>query len=211
MRKLITAALLLASAAVPAAAVPPGFTMERTGSVKDFDYFRGGWETVQHKLASGAGASGKWDDFPGRLCMRPYLDGGATVDELDMPTRGISGLTLRTFDKVKRQWSIYWVSSTSGRLDPVPVVGGFTGRRGEFYAEDRIGERPVKVRYLWLLKDRDHARWEQALSFDNASWVTNWTADFRRADASKVCSEGRPIRGAARASALQPAAKGHAR
>ncbi len=58
--------------------------------------------------------------------MALYLDGAATVDELYFPTKGWSGLTLRTFDKDKRQWSIYWVSSATGRLDP-PVVGGFDG------------------------------------------------------------------------------------
>jgi len=46
--------------------------------------------------------------------MRLYLDGMATVDELYMPTRGIAGLTLRTFDPAKRQCSIYWVSSATG-------------------------------------------------------------------------------------------------
>jgi hypothetical protein len=175
--------------------VPPGFTMARTGSPHDFDYFRNAWNTNQHRLVGEPGSSdAKWQDFPGVLCMSPYLDGHATVDELYFPTLKRGGLTLRTFDHVKRQWSIYWVSSETGRLDPVPVVGGFQGNRGEFYAEDQINGRPVKVRYLWILKDRDHARWEQALSYDNATWHTNWAADFTRADPARVCSEGRPIR-----------------
>ena len=57
-------------------------------------------------------------EFPATLCMTPYLDGTATVDELSMPARGIAGLTLRTYDPAKRQWSIYWLSSATGRLDP---------------------------------------------------------------------------------------------
>ena len=44
-----------------------------------------------------------------------------------------------------------------GRLDPVPVVGGFQGNRGEFYAADHDNGRPVKVRYTWEIRDRDHA------------------------------------------------------
>jgi len=43
--------------------------------------------------------------------------GEATVDELYFPTKGWAGLTVRTFDLEKRQWSIYWISSASGRMD----------------------------------------------------------------------------------------------
>ena len=167
--------------------------MERTGSIDDFDYFEGGWTTVQHREVTAADGAKSWQDFPATLCAQPYLEGGATVDELVMPTRKQRGLTLRTFDKEKRQWSVYWMNSTTGRLDPIPVVGGFDGPRGEFYAQDTVGGRPAKVRYLWTIKDRDHARWEQALSFDDKSWETNWTADFTRGDAAKLCRSGRPV------------------
>jgi hypothetical protein len=117
-----------------------------------------------------------------------------TVDELYLPTKNSAGLTLRTFDVQKRQWSIYWVSSMTGKLDPIPVVGGFQGDRGEFYAQDEDNHRPVKVQYTWDKIDRDHARWQQAFSYDNRTWETNWTADFTRADASTTCNSGRPKR-----------------
>ncbi len=101
---------------------------------------------------------------------------------------------MRTFDLEKRQWSIYWGSSTTGTLDSVPVVGGFEGNRGEFYAEDRDSGRPIRVLYLWTILDHDHARWEQAFSYDNQSWETNRRADFSRSDPSKLCEHGRPKR-----------------
>jgi hypothetical protein len=126
--------------------------------------------------------------------MTPYLRGLATVDELYMPSSGKAGLTLRTFDVGKRQWSIYWVNSATGRLDPVPVVGGFDGSRGEFYAVDEDNHRPIKVRYLLTRIDHEHARWEQAYSYDDRTWETNWIADFERADASKLCENGQPRR-----------------
>jgi len=174
--------------------VPPGFSTTRTGNVDDFAYFAGGWITKQRRLKARGIGSKEWEEFPATLCMTPYLGGMVTVDELDMPTMGHAGLTLRTFDIEKRQWSIYWVSSTSGRLDPVPVVGGFQGNRGEFYAVDEDNHRPVKVRYVWNKIDHDHARWEQAFSYDNRTWETNWTADFERADSAKTCENGRPKR-----------------
>jgi len=168
--------------------------MNRTGEVHDFDYFAGAWTTEQHKLKSRGTGSTEWDDFPGTLCMTPYLGGAATVDELWFPSKGTAGLTLRTFDPASRQWSIYWVNSKLGRLDPVPTVGGFSGDRGEFYALDNDNGRPVKVRYLWRKIDRDHARWEQAFSYDDRTWETNWTADFTRADAAVTCDQGHPRR-----------------
>src|SRR5689334_11460842 len=129
--------------------VPPGYSSTRTGSVHDFDYFVGGWTTRQRRLKARGVGSNDWEEFPGNLCMSLYLDGMATVDELYFPTKSSSGLTLRTFDPDKRQWSIYWVSSATGKLDPIPVVGGFEGDRGEFYAEDQDKGRPIKVRYMW--------------------------------------------------------------
>lgn len=182
--------LVMACAVAPAVAAPPGFTMERTGARTDFDYFSGGWTTVQRRLQP----DGNWNSFPGTLCKTPYLEGGATVDELYFPTLRRSGLTLRLYDPKARQWSIYFVSSTTGRLDPIPVVGGFEGPRGEFYASDTVDGKPVKVRYLWTLADKNHARWEQAFSYDDKTWQTNWIADFTRGDAAKLCEQGQPRR-----------------
>jgi len=180
------------------ASVPPGYTVTHTGGVHDFDYFQGGWTTRQRRLRSRGVGSNDWEEFPANLCMALYLDGMATVDELYFPTKGWSGLTVRTFDLTKRQWFIYWVSSASGKMEP-PVVGGFEGNHGEFYGEDNDNGRPVKVRFIWNKLDQDHARWEQAFSYDNEKWETNWTADFTRADTSRVCEAGRPKRSAYKA------------
>ena len=188
------AALAFAGGAAAQDGAPPGFTMERTGSVHDFDYFEGAWTTVQHRLRTRTPGSNDWEDFPGTLCMTPYLAGAATIDELYFPTRGVAGLTVRLFDREHRQWAIYWVNSTIGRLDPIPVVGGFDGDRGEFYARDTLNGRPIKVRYLWTIIDHDHARWEQAFSFDDRTWETNWTAAFTRADPVALCERGQPRR-----------------
>jgi hypothetical protein len=190
----VLATLTACAAAGPAASLPPGYSLQRTGGAHDFDYFVGGWKTTQRKLRARGVGSDDWEEFPASLCMALYLDGNATVDELYMPTRRIAGLTLRTFDRAAHRWSVYWISGATGQLDPIPVVGGFDGDRGEFYAEDKDGDRPVKVRYLWRKIDGDHARWEQAFSYDDRTWETNWTADFLRADAGETCPGGRPRR-----------------
>ena len=89
-------------------------------------------------------------------------------------------MTLRTFDTAKRQWSIYWVNSRLGTMLP-PVVGGFSGNRGEFVGDDDDDGRPVKVVYRWAKLGLDAAHWEQAFSYDGgATWETNWVMDLAR-------------------------------
>jgi hypothetical protein len=165
------ASLTVLGAAAPVEgsdAPAPGYTTNRTGDVHDFDYFAGGWTTTQRRLKTRGVGSTEWEKFPATLCMSLYLGGMVTVDELYFPTKGWAGFTVRTFDLERRQWSIYWVSSTTGRMDV--------------------------VRYTWAKLDHNHARWEQAFSYDDRSWETNWTADFVRADPATTCAAGRPKR-----------------
>lgn len=201
-RRLPTAYLIALACAVPATfsasaaeeSKPPGYTLERTGTQHDFDYFEGGWTTRQRRLKTRGAGADDWEVFPGNLCISLYLEGAATVDELYFPTLKSVGFTVRLFDNEKRQWSIYWATSETGRLDPMPVVGGFDRDRGEFYSQDEVDGRPVKVRYLWLIKDKNHAHWEQAFSYDDETWETNWTADFTRAETAAMCENGKPKR-----------------
>ena len=188
------AAVAISVDARAAGGLPPGYTMSRTGSIHDFDYFIGGWTNQNHYLLNRGTKKARWIDFTGTLCMQEYLGGMATVDELYMPTRNSAGVTLRTFDPNSRQWSIYWVSSKTGQLGLPPVVGGFQGSRGEFYSSDTDNGQPVKVRLLWTLLDSDHARWQQAFSYDNRTWQTNWISNFTRADTAQICDSGRPKR-----------------
>src|SRR5262245_35446563 len=101
--RLLAAGLAAVAAAPPAAASgPPGYTLTRTGGVHDFDYFAGGWTTVQRRLKARGAGSNDWEEFPATLCMSLYLGGMATVDELWFPTKSWAGLTLRTFDTAKQ-------------------------------------------------------------------------------------------------------------
>jgi hypothetical protein len=151
----------------------------------------GAWSLHNRRLKARWVGSKDWDEFPAVTCAQIYLGGVANVDELHFPTKGWSGVTFRTFDIEKRQWSIYWVNSRTGRMFP-PVVGGFNGDRGEFYGEDEDEGRPIKVRFLWIKHGPDRAHWEQAFSLDGKTWEVNWMNDLTRADPSKVCDGVRP-------------------
>jgi hypothetical protein len=166
----------------------------RTGDLRDFDTFAGGWMFKNRRLKARGVGSTDWDEFPAVSCTRLYIDGVSNVDEIYFPTKGWSGLTVRTFDAAKRQWSIYWVNSREGVLYP-PVVGGFDGDHGEFYGDDKDDGKPVKVVFKWTKFSPDHLKWEQSFSYDGGkTWEMNWTNELTRGDENAICDRGRPRR-----------------
>jgi hypothetical protein len=186
---LFTALVLTASVAQ----AQPGYSTTTTGDVHDFDFFAGAWNVTERILKTRGVANDDWDALPAVSCMSPYVDGLIQIAEMYMPTKGRAGLTVRTFDLQKHQWALYSISGRTGQMDP-GVVGGFSGGKGVFYGTDVDNGRPIKVRDIWTEIDHDHARWEEAWSYDDRTWVTNWTAEFTRADPAAVCENGRPKR-----------------
>jgi len=153
-------------------------------SPRDFDFLHGEWEVVNRRLADFLQPASDWEEFTGVSRCWPLFDGAANVDEIDMPYLGSKGLTLRLFDRETELWSLNWSSSRSGKLFP-PVTGRFEGGRGEFYGDDTHDGKEVRVRFVWSGVSASGAHWEQAFSVDDgASWVTNWTMDFNRPQAS---------------------------
>lgn len=150
-----------------------------TGDIHDFDFLIGTWSGKNRRLQARGVGSREWDEFPGVTRTQQFLGGMVNVGEIQFPTKGWSGVTVRAFDPKTRRWSIYWISSKRGVLDP-SQVGGFSGNRGVFYGEDVDDGRQVKVRYTWIKTGPDTARWEQAFSYDGHAWETNWTSDLVR-------------------------------
>jgi hypothetical protein len=160
-------------------AEPVGYTTLRRGDVHDFDFLAGGWKVAGRRLVRRGAGCAEWHEFPAELRAALHLGGIANVDELALPTLDWSGMTVRHFRLADRQWTIRWISSRTGAMDP-PVVGGFAGDRGEFYGEDDDDGRPVRVRFVWTRLTPDAARWEQAFSY-GGPWETNWVMEFTRA------------------------------
>ena len=151
-----------------------------SGGVHDFDFLAGTWKVLNRRLVARGGGSHEWEEFPGTSTASLHLGGVANVDEIQFPTKGWAGMTVRAFDLQSRQWSIHWISSKQGRLMP-PVRGRFEGDRGTFLGDDMDDGRNVKVRFYWTRRGADAARWEQAFSYDDGkSWETNWVMDFLR-------------------------------
>ncbi|HJS81065.1 MAG TPA: hypothetical protein VJ748_10615, partial [Vitreimonas sp.] len=58
-----------------------------------------------------------------------------------------------------------------------PVVGAFHNGRGEFYADDTLNGRPIRVRFIISDITENSARFEQAFSADGGqTWEVNWIA-----------------------------------
>jgi hypothetical protein len=146
----------------------------------DFDFLRGTWDVHNRRLVKALADSTEWDEFPGRSVARPIFGGGGNIDEIDFPTKGWSGLTVRLFDPDQQQWSLFWISSRRSTVDP-PVIGRFAGERGLFYGDDVHEGRPIRVRYTWSDITATSAHWEQAFSADaEQTWETNWTMELNR-------------------------------
>lgn len=148
--------------------------------MNDFDFLTGTWDVRNRWRTDFLDQTSEWEEFPGVSRASRHFDGTANFDEIDFPTKGFTGLTLRLHDPERDEWSLYWASKRTGKLFP-PVTGRFTGERGEFYGDDTHEGKDVRVRFIWSDITAGSARWEQAYSADDGrTWVTNWIMDITR-------------------------------
>jgi hypothetical protein len=153
------------------------------GDSSDFDFLFGAWKVHNRRLRDRLKGSTTWDEFEATNVARPLLGGVGNEDVFRTEfAGGLPGMSFRFFDKAKRQWSIYWLDSLRGTLEP-PVVGGFSGDVGTFEGADSCEGRPIRVRFIWSRVRTSTPRWEQAFSEDGGKTrETNWVMDFRRDD-----------------------------
>ena len=98
--------------------------------------------------------SNNWIDYNGVSNHKKLLDSNANFEqfEIDNPEKHlhIKAQTLRLYNPDTRQWSIYLLDLDKGGFELPPVVGEFSGNRGEFYDQEQYKGRAILVRYLWL-------------------------------------------------------------
>src|SRR5947207_11936766 len=100
----------------------------------DFDFLHGDWEMANRRLVKRLVGSDEWDEFPGTSTCHGFFDGAGSFDEVTFPTKGWSGATFRMLAPETGEWSIYWVNSRTGLLQP-PVFGRFTDGVGTVYGD----------------------------------------------------------------------------
>ena len=148
--------------------------------MNDFDFLTGTWDVRNRWRTDFLDQTSEWEEFPAVSRASRHFDGAANFDEIDFPTKGFTGLTLRLYDPERGLWSLYWASKRTGKLFP-PVTGEFTDGRGEFHGNDVHDGKDVLVRFIWSGITAGSARWEQAFSDDDGqTWVTNWIMDLTR-------------------------------
>ncbi len=178
----LSAALLFVTAASGGAAPAP-VSSTTADAQRDFDWEIGTWRSSVRVLADPLSESpDEWLQFTGTSTVRPLVDRRANVVEFEVsgPDGRIDALNLRLYEPQAQRWSLTFVNMRDGLLTPA-VYGGFRDGVGEFYGDDRLGERPIKVRFLITRVSQDEARFEQAFSADGGvTWETNWIAVDRR-------------------------------
>ena len=186
---LFAAALLVAPAshaAAQAAFPPPAFPPPAThDGAHDFDFLIGDWKAHVKRLPDRLVGSTKWLEYDGISNHKKLLDSNANFEEFEVQTRDKTGhlkaQTLRLYDPASHQWSIYLVDVDKGQLSLPPVIGQFTGKRGEFYDQELWKGRAILVRYVWQDISPKAAHMDQAFSADGGkTWEVNWICDLSR-------------------------------
>ncbi|WP_328666917.1 hypothetical protein OG905_07635 [Streptomyces sp. NBC_00322] len=147
-------------------------------STTDFDFYQGEWTVANRRLKDFLEERSGWEEFTAVSRASRHW---ANFDEIEFPTMGFKGLTLRLYDTEREEWSLYWSNDRRGVLDP-PVVGRFGPEgRGVFYGDDTYQGKDVRVRFLWSDITATTATWEQAFSVDGEeTWLTNWVMESVR-------------------------------
>jgi hypothetical protein len=181
-------ALALAAPSIerrPASLVSAALTAQATqgDGQRDFDFEIGTWTTRLSRLVRPLSGSKSWVNYEGTTVVRKVWDGRANLVELNVngPAGRIEGLSLRLYDPQTAQWNLHFANSRDGQLVP-PVTGRFANGRGEFYGDDTLDGRRIRVRFIISAITHTSCRFEQAFSADGGkTWEVNWIAtDTRR-------------------------------
>lgn len=153
-------------------------TASATSSPRDFDFLAGKWTMENKKLKTRLDNCTEWIEFESTdENLGAILNGIGNLDfyRASFDGKPYEGLTIRLFDPKTRLWSLYWVASDVGVMDP-PVVGSFEGSVGHFYCKDVFKGKPILVVFRWDKTDPDNPVWSQAFSPDNGlTWEWNYT------------------------------------
>ena len=162
----------------------PANLPSRDGS-HDFDFLIGNWRAHVRRLPDRLNNSNTWVEYDGISNHKKLLDSNANFEEFDVSSSDkklrIKAQTLRLYNPSSHQWSIYLVDLDNGTLSLPPVVGQFTGNKGEFFDQEDYKGRAILVRYVWLNLSPNSARMEQSFSPDGGkTWEVNWICELSR-------------------------------
>jgi hypothetical protein len=186
-RKLVAliSSLALALLCGPLPAATPTVAPAQHDGAHDFDFLIGDWKAHVRRLPERLVGSNTWLEYDGISKHKKILDSNANFEEFEVdghkPGTHLKAQTLRLYNPESHQWSIYLVDVGNGVLSTPPVVGQFTGHRGEFFDQETWKGRAILVRYVWLDISPTSAHMEQSFSDDGGkSWEVNWICELSR-------------------------------
>jgi hypothetical protein len=155
-------------------------TASATSSPNDFDFLVGKWKMHNRHLNQRLENCKDWTEFDSSDENMKILNDTADMDTYsttEFPGQEgklFQGLTLRLFNPKTKLWSLYWVASNTGAIDP-PVVGSFENGVGHFFGKDTLNGKPIIVMFRWDARNKDRPIWGQAFSPDNGkTWEWNF-------------------------------------
>ncbi|HYG18955.1 MAG TPA: hypothetical protein VD816_08495 [Ohtaekwangia sp.] len=151
-------------------------TAAPASSAKDFDFLVGKWKLKHRKLMSRLSNSSEWEEFETIVEDFNFLEGAGNMDVCHATFDGAAweGRTIRLFNPQTRLWSLHWVASNVGVMDP-PVIGSFENGIGHFFGKDTFNGKPIIFMFRWDARDKERPVWSQAFSADNGkTWEWNW-------------------------------------
>jgi hypothetical protein len=155
-------------------------TASATSSPSDFDFLVGKWKMHNRHLNKRLENCKDWTEFDSSDENTKILGGNADMDTYSttqFPGQNgklFEGLTLRLFNPKTRLWSLYWIASNTGVIDP-PVVGSFDNGVGHFFGKDTFKGKPIIVVFRWDARNKDRPVWGQAFSSDKGkTWEWNF-------------------------------------
>src|SRR5262249_50805058 len=134
---------------------PPGSQNGPSANARDgqhdFDFDFGTWKMHIRRRVHPLSGSNEWTELDGTTVNNKIWDGRANIAiiEANGPVGHLEMLALRLYDPQAHQWNMNFATSDAGILK-VPVVGAFSGDRGDFYDTELYQGRNILVRFsIW--------------------------------------------------------------
>jgi hypothetical protein len=177
---------------------PPAGPPCQAPEYHQFDFWLGTWDIEQDILTE----DGSYARFPAKNRVEAVASGCAVVEHwrgtvqfywegMEAPD-SLYGLSVRSFDDARGEWSIYWLDSRHPSFGD-PFVGGFDNGLGTFTRRVRRLDGTVSLsRIVFEPVDATSVEWNLDVSADDGErWTTVWRMHFHHASVDPG-SDGSP-------------------
>lgn len=137
-------------------------TSNSNAAPTDFDLIIGDCSVHHRRLNARLAGCADWTELSGVSLARKILGGFGNVEDIVLlfPDAEVRAAAFRSFDPHTRTWAIWWLDGRAPHQPDVPVIGGFSGCVGVFFATDTMDGRPIKVRFTWNANPGGDPIWE---------------------------------------------------